>query len=150
MEEFLLEGAVTKEELNAVIPKAMAAGTVIPICCRAAKKGIGVPELLEALSQFAPSPVEGKKRTATQGSGEKAKEITLEPSESSEFAGQVFKTLTDKFVGNLSFIRVYSGKIAGDQPLFNARTDKSSRTSGLLLIQCKTQKTDSVALYLRL
>src|SRR5258708_5371535 len=147
MEKYLLEGAVTNEELNAVIPKAMAAGTVIPIFCTAAKKGIGVPELLEALSQFAPSPVEGKQRTATQGSGDKAKEITLEPSESSEFAGQVFKALTDKFVGNLSFIRVYSGKIAGDQPLFNARTDKSSRSSGLLLMQGKTQKTvpDAIA-----
>ncbi|MFL5245232.1 MAG: elongation factor G [Gemmataceae bacterium] len=147
MEKYLLEGAVSNEELNAVIPKAMAAGTVIPMFCTAAKKGIGVPELLEALSQFAPSPIEGKKRTAIQGSGDKAKEITLEPAESSEFVGQVFKTLTDKFVGNLSFIRVYSGKIAGDQPIFNARTDKSSRTSGLLLMQGKSQKTvpDAIA-----
>jgi elongation factor G len=140
LEKYLGEGTVDPAELNADVPKAMAAGTVIPIFCTSAKKGIGIGELLVAMSEEAPSPAEGKKRTATQGSGDKAKEVTLEPAESGEFVGQVFKTLTDKFVGNLSFIRVYSGKITGDQPLFNARTDKSARASGLLLMQGKTQK----------
>ncbi|HEV3235467.1 MAG TPA: elongation factor G [Gemmataceae bacterium] len=140
LEKYLGEGTVNPEELNADVPKAMAAGTVIPIFCTSAKKGIGISELLVALSEEAPSPADGKKRTAIQGTGDKAKEVTLEPGESAEFVGQVFKTLTDKFVGNLSFIRIYSGKITGDQPLFNARTDKSARASGLLLMQGKTQK----------
>ena len=67
--------------------------------------------------------------------------MTLEPSESGEFVGQVFKTLNDKFVGNLSFFRVFSGKITAEQPLVNVRTGKSSRTGGLLLMQGKAQKT---------
>jgi elongation factor G len=66
--------------------------------------------------------------------------VELEPSESSEFVGQVFKTLTDKFVGNLSFFRIYSGKITTEQPLANARTGKSARSGGLLLMQGKQQK----------
>lgn len=141
MEKYLLEGSVSAEELAGVIPKALAAGTVVPIFCTSAKKDIGTAELLDALCNYALSPVQGKRRTATKGTGDSAKEVVLEPSESAEFVGQVFKTLSDKFVGNLSFFRVYSGKIAGDQPLVNVRTGKSSRTSGLLLMQGKTQKT---------
>ncbi len=137
MEKYLMEGSVTTEELVAALPKALAAGTVIPVFCTCAKKDrdVGVPELLEALTAYALSPLQGKKRTATRGSGDKAAEVVLEPDPAGEFVGQVFKSVTDKFVGNLSYIRVYSGTLKPDQPLFNARTDRSARTSGLLLIQ---------------
>jgi elongation factor G len=141
MEKYLMEGTVTAEELEAAIPKALAAGTVIPVFCTSAKKDIGITELLDALGRYALSPTQGKKRTAVKGSGDKAQEISLEPNESGEFVGQVFKTLSDKFVGNLSFFRVYSGKLTGEQALANARTGKSSRTGGLLQMQGKTQKT---------
>ncbi len=57
-------------------------------------------------------------------------EIPMEPDPNAEVVGQVFKTLTDKFVGTLSFIRIYSGTYKPDQPLFNARTGKSARTGG--------------------
>jgi elongation factor G len=141
MEKYLIEGSVTDEELNGVIHKALATGTIIPIFCTSAKKEIGVSELLQALALYALSPVEGKRRTATQGSGDKAQEVTLEPTETAEFTAQVFKTLSDKFVGNLSFLRIYSGKLTGEQPLVNTRNGKSSRTGGLLQMQGKSQKT---------
>jgi elongation factor G len=140
MEKYLMEGTVSSDELTAAIPKALASGTVVPIFCTSGKKDIGVPELLDAICKYALSPVQGKKRTAVKGSGDKAQEVTLEPSESAEFAGQVFKTLSDKFVGNLSFFRVYSGKLTAEQPIVNARTGKSSRSGGLLLMQGKQQK----------
>src|SRR5207249_7838656 len=105
------------------------------------KKDIGVAELLDALCQYALSPVQGKHLSAIKGQGDQAKEVALEPAESAEFVGQVFKTLSDKFVGNLSFFRVYSGKISADQPIVNVRTGKSSRTGGLLLMQGKQQKS---------
>src|SRR5262249_53734623 len=111
MEKYLTEGAVSGDELNAVIPKALAAGTVIPIFFISAKQDIGITELLEALCRYALSPAQAKRRTATKGTGDKAQEVTLEPNESGEFVGQIFKTLNDKFVGNLSFIRVISGKL---------------------------------------
>jgi elongation factor G len=134
-----LEGTVTPEELTAALPKALAAGTVIPIFCTSARKDIGVAELLDAILNFALSPVEAKKRTATKGSGDKATQVTLEPSESAEFAAQIFKTLSDKFVGNLSFFRVYAGKLTAEQPIVNTKTGKSSRTGGILWMQGKQQ-----------
>src|SRR5262249_29244375 len=126
-----LEGGVSDEELAGVLPKAMAAGTVGPIFCTSAKKDIGINEVLDRLVNDALPPAQGKKHKATKGSGDKATEITLEPDPNGEFVGQIFKTLTDKFVGNLSFIRIYSGTYKPDQPLFNARTGKSARTGGL-------------------
>ncbi len=117
-----LESGVSDEEIADVLPRAIAAGTVIPIFCTAAKKDIGIAELLDALCADALSPIQGRKRTALKGQGDSAAEVALEPDPNAEFVGQVFKTLTDKFVGNLSFIRVYSGTYKPDQPLFNVRT----------------------------
>jgi elongation factor G len=147
MEKYLEEGTVSPDALKAAMPKALAAGTVIPIFCTSARKDVGIDELLEGLSQYALSPVQAKKRKATKGTGDKAAEVTLEPVETGEFVGQVFKTLNDKFVGNLSFIRVLSGKITAEQPIINMRTGKSSRTGGLLTMQGKTQKpvTEGIA-----
>ena len=141
MEKYLLEGSVTAEELTAALPKALAAGTVVPIFCTAGKKDLGVAELLDAILTLALSPVQARKRVAVKGTGDRATEMVLEPSETGEFYGQIFKTLSDKFVGNLSFFRVYAGKLTGEQPLVNERTGKSSRTGGLLLMQGKTQKS---------
>ena len=140
MEKYLMEGSVSAEELAAAVPKALAAGTVIPIFCTSAKKDVGIAELLDALGQVALSPVQGKKRVALKGSGDNAKEVVLEPSESAEFVGQVFKTLSDKFVGTLAFFRVFSGRVTAEHPLFNVRTGKGTRPSALLLMQGKAQK----------
>jgi elongation factor G len=146
MEKYLMEGSVSAEELSAVIPKALTAGTVVPIFCTSVKKDVGIGELLDALCDYAVSPAQ-KPRKATKGAGDKAEEVTIQGGDNGEFVGQVFKTLTDKFVGNLSFIRVYAGKLTGDQPLVNVRTGKSSRTGGLLEMQGKQQKpvTEAIA-----
>src|SRR5262249_25445393 len=65
----------------------------------------------------------------------------LKPEPKAEFVGQVFKTLSDKFVGNLAFFRVFQGRLTAEMPLFNLRTSKSAKPSALLLMQGKTQKT---------
>jgi elongation factor G len=143
MEKYLSEGQISTEELADALPGALAAGTIIPIFCTAAKKDkdIGVAELLEAITLYAPSPVKGVKRKGTKGAGDKATEVVIEPSESGEFVAQVFKTLSDKFVGNLAFFRVFSGKVSGEQQLHNMRNNKSARVSGYIVMQGKTQKT---------
>jgi elongation factor G len=142
MEKYLSEGEISTEQLAAALPGALAAGTIIPIFCTAAKKDkdIGVAELLEAIAKYAPSPVMGVKRKAVKGTGDKAVDVAIEPTDTGEFVAQVFKTLSDKFVGNLGFFRVLSGKIAGEQQLHNMRNGKSARIAGLILMQGKTQK----------
>ena len=116
MEKYLAEGDLSVDELGAALPKALAAGTVIPIFFTAAKKDkdLGVAELLEAIDKYSPSPVTGIHRKAIKGTGEHATEIVLDPSEGAEFVAQVFKTISDKFVGNLSYFRVLAGKITAE------------------------------------
>ncbi len=140
MEKYLGEGTVSAEELAAAFPRALAAGSVVPIFCTAAKKDIGVTELLDALAAYAISPAQVRPRTAVKGSGDRAAEVPVEAKESGEFVAQVFKTLSDKFVGNLSFFRVLSGRLTAEQPIVNVRTGKSSRTGGLLLMQGKAHE----------
>jgi elongation factor G len=146
-EKYLQEGDVSADELAAAVPKALAAGTVIPVFFSAAKKDVGVPELVDAFARFAPSPVQGSRRRARVGVNGGARELALEPKEEGEVVGQVFKTLTDKFVGHLSFFRIFSGKLKADQPIVNARTGKATRAGGLLLVQGKSQQpvTEAIA-----
>jgi elongation factor G len=146
MEKYLLEGNVSSDELTAALPKALAAGTIMPIFCTSAKKDLGIAELLDSLASDALSPVQGKKRTATKGQGDGAAQVTVEPKESADFVAQVFKTLSDRFVGNLSYLRVYSGKLMAEQPLVNVRTGKSARSGGLLLMQGKQHENVAEAI----
>ena len=142
MEKYLSEGDVSADELTNALPKALAAGTVIPILCTAAKKDkdIGVPELLDFIVKDTPSPKTAVKRVGTKGTGESALKIEIEPSETGEFVGQVFKTISDKFVGTLSYFRVLSGKLTPEAPIISLRTGHGHRPSALLLIQGKANK----------
>jgi elongation factor G len=145
MEKYLAEEPIPPEQLSAAIPKAMAAGSLIAILCISAKKDIGVSELLDDIARYAPSPVNGLIRAAKpKGDGEP---VDLAPKETGEFVGQVFKTINDKFVGNLSYIRAFSGRLTPENHLFNARTGTDSRLPGLLRIQGKANApiTEAVA-----
>jgi elongation factor G len=140
MEKYLSEGDVSNDELNAALPRAMAAGAIVPIFCTAAKAGkdTGVQELLDAITKYAPSPKHAAPRKGKKGTGDKATEVTIVADESGELVAQVFKTISDKFVGNLSYFRIFAGKMTADQQLYIQRTGKGTRISGLLLPQGKT------------
>ncbi|MGL4552968.1 MAG: elongation factor G [Gemmataceae bacterium] len=135
MEKFLTVGEITNDELTAAIPVAMEAGTLIPIFCASAKKGIGMNELLEAVADYAPNPTQAPPRKAFKRNGAGDVEVVLKADPHGECVGQVFKAVSDKFVGNLSFIRLYSGTYKHDQALVNARTEKGARSGGLLRMQ---------------
>ncbi|MFL5340840.1 MAG: elongation factor G [Gemmataceae bacterium] len=135
MERYLAEEHISHDEMVKAIPRALAAGNLVPIFCMSAKKDIGVAEFLNAIVEDALSPVEGKIRNATPETGGEPTRLT--PSEAGEFVGQVFKTINDKFVGNLSYLRVFQGRITPENQLFNARVGKGARIAGLLKIQGK-------------
>jgi len=135
MEKYLSEGTVSEEELETAVPKALEAGTLIPIFCTAAKKNLGVHELLEALCQYALSPAYARKRLADWESGNNGPQRTLIPSENDEFIGQVFKVVNDKFVGNLSYIRVLTGKLQPNHSVTNLRSGQALRISHLYEVQ---------------
>lgn len=134
MEKYLSEGDLTNDEITAAIPKAIASGSLIPILCASGKKDIGVPEFLEAVTKYVPSPADVKPRIATTPQGEKE----IKADESAEFVGMVFKTVYDKFVGHMSFIRVLAGKLKDHATIHNSRTHKSAHLGALLHVLGKT------------
>jgi len=137
MERYLDGQEIGPEELAPTMAKAIAEGTLIPILCTGARREIGVGELMDALADFAPSPESGLQRTALQGDGEDAQQVALEPAGDGALVAQVFKLLTDDFVGKLSFLRLFQGKLASDSSLYNVRSGKSSRTGQLFRPQGK-------------
>jgi elongation factor G len=142
MEKYLAEGEVDSAQLEAALPAAIAAGTVVPILCTAAKKDIGVPELLDALATYGLAPPT-KPHTAKKNGDE----VPIPVSETGEFLGQVFKTFSDKFVGNLSYVRIYSGKLTAAAHIVNLRTGKTAHLHGVLRVQGKQTEpiTEAVA-----
>jgi elongation factor G len=137
-EKFLTEGEVSPQELEAAIPKAIAAGTLVPIFCTSAKKDVGVKELLEALSRHGLSPSYARRRLEAAKPSANGTSKPVEPTETSEFLGQVFKVVNDRYVGHLSFIRVLAGKITPNSNITDVNTGKSVRVGQLLSIQGKT------------
>jgi len=141
MEKYLSEGELPKEELENAIPHALELGTVIPIFCTAAKKEIGIDELMDAFAKETLSPLHAQVRLNSLLNGKSDHFGT----ENDIFLGQVVKSVNDKFVGNLSFIRVISGKMDTTHPLVNLRTGKAARIAHLLMMQGKSHETISEA-----
>src|SRR5262245_16748633 len=98
MEKFFGEGDLSADEIVVALPNPLAAGTVIPVFGTSARKGIGIPELLDALADFALSPTQARPRVAHRKNGEETAEVELKPDAAGEFVGQVFKNVSDKFV----------------------------------------------------
>ncbi|WDI42944.1 elongation factor G [Bremerella sp. P1] len=130
--ERYFEGEVpTNEDLKALIPKAVANGTLIPIVCCSIKKAVGISELLDAMAlcSLPPSMVH---RKAKNGDGS---EIELSGDPDGPLAAQVFQTRIDPFVQKLSYIRVYNGTLRKDMTLPGSNGRKGLRIGQLLDVQ---------------
>ena len=110
--------------------KAVAAGTLIPVFFTSTKTGTGVPELMDALAEYALSPVE-LPRKATNAAGQ---EVALTPDPNGPLVAQVFKTRIDPFVARMSFIRLFSGTLKKDMSV-HAHGAKAIKVPQLLEMQ---------------
>ena len=122
----------TKEELNACIRKGTLRGDIVPVTCGTSYRNKGVQPLLNAIVDFLPSPldVEAPKGTSKDGT----KEIVAEPSDDAPFAALAFKIVTDPYVGKLTYVRVYSGKLNAGSYVYNASKGKRERIGRILLM----------------
>jgi elongation factor G len=145
MEKYLTDGDLSVAEIEAGIAKAVGSGGIIPVFCTGAKSEQGIDELLHALAAYSPTPWHARERLngylqGAPGSPAGRAHSYDDADENGEFLGVVFKAVNDRFVGNLSFIRVLSGKMDSQHPLLNIRTGKTARVSQLLMIQGKTNQ----------
>ncbi len=119
------------DELNRLLRESIVAGSLIPIVAISAKNKIGLNELLQAFRRCAVPPGTVN-RTGTDGDGN---EVKIKPDANAPLAAQVFKTRIDPFVQKLSFIRIYSGKLAKDESVDISSARKPVKMGALLTVQ---------------
>jgi elongation factor G len=130
MEKYLDDPAsINEEEIIAGIKSACLSMEVIPMICGTAFKNKGVQTLLDAVVAYLPSPLEAED---IKGEDEDGKDITVESSDEGNLAGLAFKIMTDPFVGQLTFVRVYRGKIESGSYVYNSTKGKKERVGRLL------------------
>ncbi|MEX2554356.1 MAG: elongation factor G [Actinomycetota bacterium] len=139
MERYLEGGTIDTKEIVAALSKAIAAGITVPVLCGSATKGIGVDLLADFIVDEVPSPLERLPVKATTGGAESE----LPPDAEGPLAALVFKTLSDPYVGKLTFFRVYSGTFRPDQTVLNATRDAEERVGQVHTLRGKHQETVS-------
>jgi elongation factor G len=131
----------TAEQLASLIVRAVAAGTLIPIVCCAAKTGIGLVELLDDLAQCSVPPTAMTRKATREGT-----EIEVKADPTGPLVAQVFKTRIDPFVQKLSFIRLYSGTLKKDETIPTSGSRKGTKLGPLLEVQgSETKPVDAAS-----
>ncbi|HYK41494.1 MAG TPA: elongation factor G [Thermoanaerobaculia bacterium] len=129
LEKYLHGGKVEIDELKAALRRATIASAVQPVVCGSAFKNKGVQQLLDAVVDYLPSPLDVP---PIKGHDDVGAELIREPKDDGPFAALVFKIMTDPFVGQLAFFRVYSGHLDAGSGVFNATKDTRERVGRLL------------------
>ena len=137
--KFLGEEEITAADIKAAIRRATVANKLIPVVGGSAFKNKGVQGLLDAVTDYLPGPLEVKFATGTKSAGNDT-EVEAAPNDSGKFCALAFKLWSDKYVGKLIFIRVYSGTISKGQQIINSRTGKKERIGRLIQIQANDHK----------
>lgn len=127
IEKYLEGQELSAEEIAHGLDSAVSSGALIPVFVCMAKQDIGVTELLEGIARLFPSP--------TAHEVQDLEGHTLDTSEEAPFAGLVWRTVVDPFVGQLSFVRVFSGTLTADCEVMNSSNGQKEKV-GALLVTC--------------
>ena len=125
-----LEGEeISIDELKKGLRKGVCDNKIVPVTCGTAFKNKGVQLLLDSIVELMPSPVDVK---AIEGELEDGTKVERHSSEAEPFSALAFKVMTDPYVGRLTFLRVYSGKLTAGSYVLNATNGKKERISRLV------------------
>ena len=130
MEKILMEEDFNVEELKAALRKGVLANELNLVFVGSAYKNKGVQELLDAVVDYLPSPLDVEAVTGTDP--DTGEEIQRHPSFDEPFSGLVFKIMTDPFVGKLTYVRVYSGRAESGSYVVNASNGQRERLGRIL------------------
>ena len=132
MEKFFEGEAFTQEEITKGLKLALKSGDVKPIFAGSATNAQGVEQLLDFLKENCPVYTDYGTVTDTKGT-------VLKCDDSEAFSALVFKTVVDAFVGKISYVKVLSGTLTLQTPLYNAKKDQAEKAGGLFVISGKQQ-----------
>jgi elongation factor G len=137
MNKYLEEGDLTEEEITAGLRARTINSEIQPMLCGTAFKNKGVQRMLDAVLDLMPSPLDVK---AIKGFDEDEKEITRKADDNEKFAALAFKLMTDPFVGQLTFVRVYSGVLKKGDTVYNAVRGKKERIGRIVQMHANNRE----------
>jgi elongation factor G len=133
LEKYLSEGKLSPEEISNGLRKAVSNALVFPIIFGSAVNDRGIDELLKAIKDYLSTP---EQRTHFE-----IQEGEVVPSDNSPFSAFVFKSIFDPYVGQLSLVRVFSGKLTANTTFYNLTQKTTERFGNIYILQGKEQKT---------
>jgi elongation factor G len=137
MNKYLEEGDLTEEEITHGLRVRTCAGEIQPMLCGTAFKNKGVQRMLDAVIELMPSPLDVK---AIKGFDEDEVETTRKADDNEKFAALAFKLMTDPFVGQLTFVRVYSGVLKKGDTVYNAVRGKKERIGRIVQMHANNRE----------
>jgi elongation factor G len=129
MNKYLEGNALSEAEVKAGLRERTIKGEIVPMLCGTAFKNKGVQAMLDAVIDYMPSPVD---IPPVKGTKENGQEDSRRPDDEEAFSALAFKIMTDPYVGQLTFIRVYSGVLNSGDTVYNAIRGKKDRIGRLL------------------
>ena len=145
MEKYLGGEELTPEELKAGIRKLTVNSELYPVLCGSAFKNRGVQPMLDAVVDYLPSPLDVPAMKGHKPGNEEV-EMTREPSKDAPFSALAFKVASHPFFGTLTFIRVYSGRVAAGSQVVNTTKGKKERIGKLFQMHANKENPVDEAL----
>jgi elongation factor G len=139
MQKYLDGKEPTEAEISAAVRKGCISMKLFPVLCGSAFKHKGVQPLLDAVVDFMPSPLD---IPPVKGKDSKGNDVTRETRDDAPFSALAFKIMTDPFVGTLTFIRVYSGRLEAGSYAYNSVKGRRERVGRL--VQMRADKRDEI------
>ncbi|MDD2665339.1 MAG: elongation factor G [Dechloromonas sp.] len=137
MNEYLENGELSEEKIKLGLRMRTLACEIQPMLCGTAFKNKGVQRMLDAVVELLPSPVD---IPPVQGVDEHEREVSRKADDSEKFSALAFKLMTDPFVGQLTFIRVYSGVLTSGATVYNSVKGKKERIGRILQMHANNRE----------
>ena len=138
MADYLEGKEVPLEQLRQIIRKTTIENKIFPVFCGSALKNKGVQLALDAVAYYLPSPLDITPSVGVDG--KTGETVLAKPDENEPFRALAFKSAADPFVGQLTFFRVYSGKLASGSYVLNARTGQQERVSRIVRLHANQRE----------
>lgn len=138
LEKYLEKGSLEQQELKQALKKAINESKVFPVVGGVALEEAGVEFLINLIVEFMPSVDQARTKIVKN---QKDEELEVKPSLEDPFLAQVFKTVIDPFVGQLTIFRVFSGKLESNQSFYNASKETKEKGGQIFRLQGKEQKS---------
>ena len=137
MNEYLENGELSEEKIKQGLRQRTLACEIQPMLCGTAFKNKGVQRMLDAVIELLPSPVD---IPPVKGVDERENEVSRKADDGEKFSALAFKLMTDPFVGQLTFIRVYSGVLASGATVYNSVKGKKERIGRILQMHANNRE----------